>query len=49
MGKVFSKAPDRVENVTVRVTWGGSNRTIRKIFDAERKELTDKLYPVNIL
>ena len=44
---MFPKAPDGIENL--RVTWGVSNRTIRKMFDAERKELTDKLSAINIL
>ena len=47
MGKVFLKAPAHTEGVLDRQ--GESNRvTIRKIFDAERKELTDKYFSVNI-
>ena len=72
MGKVFPKAPVRIEKAMVKaasarggakapagivkalVIGGGSNRiTISKVFDAERKELTEsncveKLSPVNI-
>ena len=49
--KVFPKAPVRIEKAMAKTEGGGgSNRiTIRKMFDAERKELTDKLSPVNIL
>jgi hypothetical protein len=35
IGKMFPKAPDRIENV--RVTGEGFNRTIRKILGAERR------------
>ena len=59
MGKVFPKAPYRNEiaglsEKTMKTKVGVPNRiTIRKMFDAERKELTDynrvdKLSPVNI-
>ena len=51
MRKVFNKAPvtaSAIEKATVK--FGASNRiTIRKMFDAERKELADKLSEVNIL
>jgi hypothetical protein len=46
MGKVFPKGPVQIEKAN-----GGTNRiTIRTrmMFDAERKELTDKFSPVNI-
>ena len=53
---MFPKAPVQIEKAVVKIKGGGSNRiTIRKIFDVERKELTesncqfDKLSPVNIL
>jgi hypothetical protein len=53
---VFPKAPDRIEILgviarDVREMFEGSSRiTIRKMFDAERKELTDDMFsPVNIL
>jgi hypothetical protein len=49
-GKVFPKAPVRIEKAMAKTGGGGSYKiTIRKMFDAERKELTDKLSPANIL
>jgi hypothetical protein len=45
MGKVLPNG--RIEKKT---NGGGSNKlTIRNMFDAERKELTYKFYPENIL
>ena len=54
MGNVFFKGPIRNDK-TVEIKRRGSNRiTIRKMFDAERKELTEsncveKSSPVKIL
>jgi hypothetical protein len=48
-GNVFPKGPVRIEKA-MKTKGGGSNRiTIRRMFDAQRKELTDKWSPVNIL
>ena len=44
MAKVFPIDPVPIEKEN-----GESNRIIRKIFDTERKELTDLFSPVNIL
>ena len=57
MGQVIPKSPDRKAShkISVKIKRGGSNRiTIRKMFDAERKELTEsicleKSSPVKIL
>ena len=47
---MFPKGPVRVEEALVMKRGVESNRiTVGKIFDAERKELTDKFLPVNIL
>jgi hypothetical protein len=47
---MFPKGPVRIEKAMVKTRGGGSNRiTITKMFDAERKALTDKLSQVNIL
>ena len=52
---MFPKAPVRIGKVIVKTEVGVSNRiTIRKMFDVERKKLTEsncveKLSPVNIL
>ena len=46
-GKVVPKDPVPTDRVR---KWGRSYRmTIRKMFDAERKELTDKISAANIL
>ena len=45
---MFSKVQVRSDKAMVK--WGRTNRiTIRKMFDAERKELTDEFPVVNIL
>ena len=55
MGNMLRKAPVRSDIATVKIKGGGTNRTtIRKMFDEEKKELTEsngveKLFPVNIL
>jgi hypothetical protein len=47
---MFPKGTDQVEGAIVKKIGVESNRiTIRKIFDAERKELADKPPPVSIL
>ena len=49
MGKVFPKGPVRIEKAVVTTEGGGSNRiTIRRMFDAQKKGLTDKWSPMNI-
>jgi hypothetical protein len=51
MRMVFPKAPVRSDEPMIKLPeGGGSNRTTsRKVFDAERKEVTDKLSGVNII
>ena len=46
MGKVFAQPPFQNEKAS---SDGSNSVTICKMFDAERKKLTDKFYAANIL
>ena len=46
---MFPNIPVQTDRGIVKIRWRGSNRiTIRKMFDAEREELTKKISQKNI-